>query len=425
MRLPPATIEEKSEAMKPRPRRTSAVLAAVAMTVAVPLALAGCSGGSSASSGGKVTSISVLDYYNQGNDKKVIGDYLDKCGTEVGVKIDRTEIPGASLIQKVLQQASSKTLPDVLMLDNPDMQQIAATGALSPLSDYGISTDGFAKGVLSAGTYKGKVYGLAPTVNTIALFYNKDVLAAAGVTPPKTWDELKTDAAKLTSGSQYGFAVDANATYEGSWQFLPFMWSNGGDEKNIDTAKTAQALQLWTDLIDQGSMSKSVVNWTQADVNDQFVAGKAAMMINGPWQIPALKAAKVNYGIAQIPVQSASDTAVAPLGGEVWTVPNTGDSAKQKVAAKVVECLNTEKNQLAMAKLRYTIPSRTAAADEFGKDVPEEQVFVDLVADARARTGELGEDWPKAATKIYTAVQSALTGQSSPAEALKNAQASN
>ncbi|WP_286345161.1 ABC transporter substrate-binding protein [Frondihabitans sucicola] len=296
-----------------RSKKVGTVIGAVAMMATVPLVLSGCSGSSSSSAGGKVTSINVLDYYNQGNDKTVIGDYLDKCGAQAGVKINRTEVPGGSLIQKVLQQASSKTLPDVLMLDNPDMQQIAATGALSPLSDYGIKTDGYAKGVLSAGTYKGKVYGLAPTVNTIALFYNKDVLAKAGITPPTTWAELKTDAAKLTSGSQYGFAVDANATYEGTWQFLPFMWSNGGDEKNIDTKGTEQALQLWTDLVKDGSMSKSVVNWTQADVNDQFLAGKTAMMINGPWQIPALNAqTKVKYGVAQIPVQSASDTAVAP-----------------------------------------------------------------------------------------------------------------
>jgi multiple sugar transport system substrate-binding protein len=411
--------------MKPRHRRIAPVLSAVAMLATVPLVLAGCSGGSSASSGGKVDSITVLDYYNQGNDKKVIGEYLDKCGAENDVTIKRSLVPGSSLIQKVLQQASSKTLPDVLMLDNPDLQQIAETGALSPLSDYDISTDGYAKGVLQAGTYEDKVYGLAPTVNTIALFYNKKVLSEAGVTPPKTWDELQSAAAKLTTGDQYGFAVDANATYEGTWQFLPFMWSNGGDEKDIATPETEEALSLWKGLVDDGSMSKSVVNWTQADVNDQFMAGKAAMMINGPWQIPGLKESKVDYGIAQIPVQSASDKAVAPLGGEVWTVPNTGDKAKQAVAAKIVDCMNSDANQLAMAKLRYTIPSKTDVAQQFGKDVPEEQVFVDLVADARARTGELGADWPKAATKIYTAVQSALTGQDSPADALQNAQSSN
>ena len=85
--------------------------------------------------------------------------------------------------------------------------------------------------------------------NTIGLFYNKDLLAKAGVTPPTTWAELRTTAKKLTSGSTYGLAFSAPANYEGTWQFLPFMWSNGGDEKNIATPETAQALQLWVDLM--------------------------------------------------------------------------------------------------------------------------------------------------------------------------------
>ena len=88
----------------------------------------------------------------------------------------------------MLQQASSKTLPDVLMLDNPDIQQIAATGALAPLGDFGINTDGYAAGPVSAATYDGKLYGLQPGANTLAIFYNKDVLAKAGVSrrPPGT-----------------------------------------------------------------------------------------------------------------------------------------------------------------------------------------------------------------------------------------------
>ena len=158
-------------------------------------------------------------------------------------------MPGDTLIQKVLQQSSSKTLPDVLMLDNPDLQQIAATGALAPLDEFGLSADGYAEGVVDASTYKGKLYGLQPITNTIALFYNKDILDKAGVKPPKTWDELRATAKKLTRGKQYGIAFSAPATYEGTWQFLPFMWSNGGDEKNIATPETAGALQLLVDLV--------------------------------------------------------------------------------------------------------------------------------------------------------------------------------
>lgn len=409
--------------MKPASIRRRS-LTATALVAVVPLVLAGCTGGGGGTSaGGEVTKLTVVDYYGE-NDEKVITSFLEKCGTEAGVEIERTMVPGGSLIQRVLQQASSRTLPDVLMLDNPDLAQIAETGALAPLSDFGLDADGYAEGVVQSGTYDGELYGLAPTVNTIALFYDKSVLADAGIEPPTTWDELESAAKALTSGDRYGMAVDANATYEASWQFLPFMWSNGGDEKDIATPETAEALQLWTDLVADGSMSKSVLNWTQADVNDQFIAGKTAMMVNGPWQLPALDAAGADYGVVTIPVKDASDTAVAPLGGEVWTVPQTGDAARQAVAAKVVACMNSDENQLAMAEQRNTIPSKTSVADTYAEQQPDQQAFVTLVASARSRTAELGAEWPTAATAIYTAIQAALTGQASPEKALDDAQAS-
>ena len=400
--------------------RTAALGAALIVTL--PLALAACGSKSSGSSGSAGGTVHVLDYYNEGNDNKVIGDTLTACGKATGLTVVRDVVPGSGLIQKVLQQSSSKTLPDVLMLDNPDMQQIAKSGALSPLSDYGISTDGYAPGILQAGTYDGKIYGLAPTVNSIALFYNKDVLTKAGVTPPTTWAELQAAAKKLTTGSQYGLALDANATYEGSWTFLPFMWSNGGSEKNINTAPAAEALQFWVDLMKDGSLSKGALNWTQADVENQFAAGKAAMMVNGPWQFPTLNAVKgLNYGVVPIPVNTAGQVAQAPLGGEVWTVPNTGNTDNEKNGAKIVACLNSDANQIAMAVARGTVPSKTSLSTEFLKQAPAMAAFAKTVATARARTAILGDAWPKTATAIYTAVQSALTGQASAADALKTA----
>ncbi|TQS46261.1 sugar ABC transporter substrate-binding protein [Cryptosporangium phraense] len=396
---------------------------AAAVAVALPLALAGCGGSSGGSSGGDPKTIRVLDYYNNEPDKGVYTKVLDACAKTAGLTIQREAVPGDTLIQKVLQQSSSRTLPDVLMLDNPDLQQIAATGALSPLSDYGLTADGYVDGVAKASTYQGKLYGLQPVTNTIALFYNKDILTKAGVQPPKTWDELKAAAKKLTKGKQYGIAFSAPANYEGTWQFLPFMWSNGGDEKNIATPETAAALQFWVDLVKDGSASKSVVGWTQADANDQFSAGNAAMEINGPWQFPVLaKNPSLKYGVVPIPTPKAGGTAIAPLGGETWTVPNTGNKDRQKNAAKIVQCLNTDENQLALATQRQTIPTKTALQGSFVAENPSMAAFSELVKNARARTGELGADWPKAATKIYTAVQSALTGSATPEKALQQAQ---
>ncbi|TCO49592.1 multiple sugar transport system substrate-binding protein [Kribbella antiqua] len=401
------------------------IAAGLAGATALSLVLAACGdngGGSSSSSGTTVSSLSVLDYYNNDPDKSLVQKGLDSCASQLGITIKRETVPGDTLIQKVLQQASSKTLPDVLMLDNPDVQQIAATGALAPLNDMGLNGDGVIKGMVDATSYDGKLYGLAPVTNTIALFYNKDMLAEAGVQPPKTWDELKAAAKKLTKPGRYGMAFNANATYEGSWQFLPAMWTNGGDETDLTSPQVAEALQLWVDLVKSGSASKSVINWTQGDVNDQFIAGKAAMMVNGPWQIPSLnKNPKVKWDVVQFPVNKVGQTPVAPLGGEAWTVPLNKDQAKQQKAADFVKCLNSDENELAWAKARFTLPTKTALLDQYVTEVPSMKAFGEQVVNARARTGKLGDKWPEAAKVIYQAIQLALTGKASAQDAFKQA----
>src|SRR4051812_32880993 len=93
------------------------LLAVSALAALAPLTLAACGGGGGASGGGgaataTVDSLTVLDYYVDNPGHTQIGDQLTKCGTTIGVaKIDRQSVPGPTLIQKVLQQASSKTLP--------------------------------------------------------------------------------------------------------------------------------------------------------------------------------------------------------------------------------------------------------------------------------------------------------------------------
>ena len=81
----------------------------------------------------EVNSIRVLDYYNDSPDREIYGELLNACGAELGITINREVVPGSALMSKVLQQGASRTLPDLLMLDNPELQQIASTGALVPL----------------------------------------------------------------------------------------------------------------------------------------------------------------------------------------------------------------------------------------------------------------------------------------------------
>lgn len=409
--------------------KKSRIAVALAGVAVVSMSVAACSAGGGGSTNGKQT-LTVEDYYTNNPSMSGYNDIYKQCGEKIGADIKPVHIAGASLIAKVLQQASSKTLPDVLMLDNPDVQQIAATGALAPLADFGVKApSGDVPGVVKAGTYEGKLYGLAPVINSLALFYNVDMFKAAGITtPPKTWPELQAAAKKLTDPAKgvYGFAMSNINTYEGTWQFLPFFWTNGGNEKDIDTPAAAQALQFDLDLQNDGSMSKSSLTWAQSDVNNQFVAGKAAMMINGPWNLPTLNATKgLNFSSVPVPTRTVDQKVVAPLGGETFNVPNTGDKTKMALAGKFVACLNDPSMQLTIAKVSGNVPSDEGAAAEYAKSHPQVASFTETVKTARARTGELGPKWPTAATAIYTAVQLALTGKATPAAALKQAQASN
>ncbi|ROQ70418.1 carbohydrate ABC transporter substrate-binding protein (CUT1 family) [Streptomyces sp. 840.1] len=347
---------------------------------------------------------------------------LARCGKRLGVAIEQQSVPAAQVMTKALRMASSKSLPDVLQLDASEMPTFAEAGGLIPLKDLGLTTTDIPRGIVDFGSYEGTYYGAARTVNTLALFYDKDALAEAGLKVPATWAEMRSAAKKLTRGKRYGLALSAGGAEDGVFQFTPFMWSNGGDETKLDSPQVAGALDYWKGLLKDRSLSKSTVNWTQADVNDQFMAGNAAMMINGPWQVETLNTKKaLHWGMAEIPVPKAGDDSVGPLGGGILTVPNTGDSAREKMSAKIIGCMSGEQEQITYALNSWMVPANEKAAAVWREKVPELAALSHQVATARSRTAKLGAGWSSVSLALQSAFQSALTGESSEA-ALKRAQ---
>jgi multiple sugar transport system substrate-binding protein len=370
------------------------------------------------------TTITEWDYQNSDPQRTQWQKVLDECSKQTGITIDRQVAPRDELIQRVLLAAQQRQLPDVLRIDNPDLQEIADTGALAPLTDYGVDLTGLYPNLIEAGSYQGKVYGIAPGINGMALFYNKDMFDAAGLKPPTTWAEVKDVAAKLTKDGVYGIAFSAPATEEGSWQFEPWFWGAGADLRKLDSPEAIKALQFWTDLVNSGSASKSVVQWSQGDVNDQFMAGKAAMQQNGVWNLSALEQAKINFGVVPIPKPDGG-AAPGPMGGEVLTIPDSGDTAKMQAAGKVVNCLLSDKLMLDWATLQAYIPARQSVAAQSVVNDPNMKSFVDAAAAELSRTGppaNLGPNYSKVSQPLWTAIQAALSGAMTPEEALKVAQ---
>lgn len=81
----------------------------------------------------------------------------------------------------------------------------------------------FYDGPLESCKYDDKLYGLPLNANNLVLVYNDDMLQEAGYTePPKTWDELREYAKKLTTDSTYGFAINAIDDEGSTYSFMPF-----------------------------------------------------------------------------------------------------------------------------------------------------------------------------------------------------------
>ena len=399
------------------PRRRVRAVAAAAATV-LRLVGAGCAA---------ERDPDVYTIMNSGTDEPYHSwdqEAMDACGARAGVEVDQLSVPADQLVPKALRMASSGSLPDVISLDGSDLPQFAEAGGLVPLEDLGLPTDDLTESALAFGSHEGVYYGAARSVNSLGLFYNAAVLAEEGIEPPTTWEELRSSAAALTEGDRYGLAISALSTEDGVYQFLPWLWSNGGDERELSSPESVEALEYIVSLVEAGSVSPSVVNWTQADANDQFVAGNAAMMVNGPWQMPVLREhPDLDWAVAEIPVPEAGDTSVAPIGGEAYTVPvNADDPAREEVAAALVACLTTPEAQLDWSTKGSNVPLDPGAAEEYREQVPELAPFVDQVRTARSRTEHAGTEWNTYSQAIGTALQAALTGGSSPQDAMDRAQ---
>jgi len=331
------------------------------------------------------------DYYTGPNPWTTILAAYHKLNPNVTFK--RTVIDQNDYIPQVLNQAGAKGLPDIVMLDNPYVDEVASTGVLSPLESLGnLPISGIVSTELRDGEYNGKLYALPMYTNTEAIFYNKKMFAAAHLTPPKTWAEFISDAKALTTPQHYGY-VDSllpggdNAV----WRLFPYIWTNAGTDavQHLLSSEVVAGLNVFTQLARDGSMPKSVVTWNDQEKDDYFNTGRAAMMDEGIWDLPTENAVKgLDYGVIPIPVPKLGDRLYVPTGGETWTIPTT-DSPQAKAATfAFFKWLDTPKVDAYVSVLFSCIPTIKSAIPATLKQLdPRAAVFAqELVGGGTART---------------------------------------
>ncbi|RYV49940.1 sugar ABC transporter substrate-binding protein [Pengzhenrongella frigida] len=383
---------------------------------------AGTAGDSTAAAGGTYT---WWDPYPQHDESSDWGKRVAACGTEAGVTLERTAYDTTALTNQALLSAQEGTSPDVILLDNPAVSTLSDTGMLTTTDELGLDISAIDANLIAAGQLDGDTYGVPVGANTLAIYYNQDVLDAAGVDPASIsdWAGLTAALEKVTAAGNKGITFAGIGTEEGSFQFLPWFWGAGADLTTLDSPEAISALQLWTDWVDGGLAPNSVISNSQNTTWEEFLTGDFGFAVNGTWQINSAAEAGFTTGVITIPAADGG-AAPAPTGGEFITTPVQKDDSRYATTTKIVECMTTTEGFVETGNtFAYYIPPTAAGQDQILAEHPELATWIDAVAAAKGRTSDdLGTDYPKISEQLWTAVQEALSGSASPADALTKAQ---
>lgn len=374
--------------------------------------------------------VELWHYFDQTADSEAIVEWVDEYNTlQDDIHITATYVSRDELMNQYTVGALSGELPDIGMVDSPDMASYISLGVFEDITDelneWG-ELDNFYEGPLSSCMdSEGRLYGLPQNSNCLALACNMDVLAEAGYDHmPTSLAELQEMAAATTNPDTqtYGFAMCCISTEEGTFQILPWLRStqNGSERVNVDnlTADSAVAgLTALADMVNNGYMSKECINWTQSDAFNQFAAGKAAMAEVGTWHLAQTNTIDgFNYDFCLLPTGDEG-TSSSTIGGENFGVCTGAENKEACVEFLKWMCSKEKSGEWAVVAGK--IPTRSDSTAEYDYEQDGFAVFTDEMnyADARGPHAE----WSTISEAIYSATQSVFVDGADPAEALAGA----
>ncbi|MFI6674886.1 extracellular solute-binding protein [Kribbella sp. NPDC050470] len=345
-------------------------LAASALTVlAVTLAACGTGGG-----GASATTADQLPPGQQVSGEITFWHSYSAGGTEVkqlektvipafekahpGTKVKAVTVQYDQMHQKLVTAAAGSSLPDVIRSDIIWVPELAKLGVLVPLSDampdFKDLADKTFDGPLATNLYKGKYYGLPLDTNTKVMLYNQQALQGAGLTAPKTFDDLKADGPKLAAQGKYLLAEGDT----GGWNVLPYIWSNGGEmtDKDVTKAtgylngpKSVEAIQMLADLYKQKAIPKLILGGGGGTPTAEGLAkGTYATIVDGPWTYPPIQKQFPNFKLEAAPLPSGSAGSINVVGGEDIVI--TSASKNKALAAEFTRFMLGEEAQTMMAQ---------------------------------------------------------------------------
>ena len=346
---------------------------------------------------------------------------LSKLFTDAyGVNVNIVQKGFGNLRSDYVVAAPTGEGPDILLGAHDWIGEFIASGLLAPV-DLGDKAASFAPNAVAAFTYPdGKLYGMPQAVENIALIYNTDLVK----TPPTTFDEVKTMSKAIKdAGTKYGFLRQAGDPYA----FYPIQTAFGGYifGKNADGSYNAKDLGLnsegsvasltWLDGMYADGLLDRGANIDGGLLQSAFTNGDAAMMINGPWTLPALRTSGVPFAVADIP---AGTEAGRPFLGVQGFMVNSFSKNQLLAQTFLQEFVATDATMQAFFDADPRVSAWTPVADKITD--PELKAFMAAgkVADPMPNIPQMNSVW-QGWTDGITLVDN---GKSTPQEAADQAQ---
>jgi len=315
-----------------------------------------------------------------------------------GIKVEQVTFPYESYQQKVAAAVPAGEGPDVINLYYGWLPLWVKSGYIQALPDSAFSSRYLAKTfypfVAQSVSFGGKNYSVPTAVRTLALIFNKKLFRDAGLdpnVPPRTLDELLTDAKRLSRYDAQGNLVQAGLLMQPSgqghvWirevlfrQFGATPYSADGRTVTYNSPAGIQAFQWYTDRI-----TKDKVGYPNFSTDDPtaFTAQKAAMNIDGSFRIATLNAVKtLEWGAAELPTYKGIKSNFASF----WTnaIVNGVTGAKLDAAVKFLTFLTSPEVQEQWLQKVGELPATPSLSDKFKND-PVISVFLKGLAYAHA-----------------------------------------
>jgi len=297
---------------------------------------------------------------------------------------------------KLTAALAAKTAPDVVVIHQHELINYVPNGVLTPLDDYlkkaGVDLSTFEAGPLSACKFNGKIYSVPMDVHPFIMYYNKDLLAKAGVTKvPGTLPELFAAAKAIQEKTgAIGIAADnTTATYKAytlTRMFMSFLMQQGfttldasNKKANFNNEAGVKAYQAISDIMNKNGLTPKGLDY-DSSVAD-FKLGKAGFHFNGVWVTGAFEEQKdLNFGAVQLPAFFGKFAALA--GSHTFAVPVQNNPNEQTILG-VMKFIDWMTNHGEMWAKAGHIPTRkTVIAKAEFKSLPHRAEYADAVKNA-------------------------------------------